>query len=196
MSGKPYAVHPGVQMEAKVIAGLKAKTGRSLEEWVALILKSGPPGTKERQAWLKSEYQLGANYAMWLAERAGGGGPHDYDPGGLVEKLFAGKKAGLRPIYDRLLELGYTLGADVTATPCSTMVPLRRKYVFAQIKPTTNTRIDLGLALGAQPGVGRVIETGGYAKKDRITHRIAIASMDEIDAGVAGWLRRAYEEAP
>ena len=196
MSEKQYAIHPGVKMEANAIAGLKAKTGRSLEEWVALILKSGPQGTKERQAWLKSEYQLGANYAMWLSERAGGGGLHEYDPDGLVEKMFAGKKADLRPIYDRLLELGYTLGADVTATPCSTMVPLRRKYVFAQIKPTTNTRIDLGLALGAQPGVGRVIETGGYAKKDRITHRIAIASMDEIDAGVAGWLRRAYEEAP
>ena len=196
MSEKPYAIHPGVQMEEKVVAGLKDKTGRSLEEWVALILKSGPQGMKERQAWLKSEYQLGTNYALWLADRAAGGGLHEYDPDGLVEKMFAGKKAGLRPIYDRLLELGHSIGADVTATPCSTMVPLRRKYVFAQIKPATNTRIDLGLALGAMPGSGRLIETGGYAKKDRITHRIGLASVDEIDADVVTSLRRAYDETP
>lgn len=182
-------------MEAKAIAGLQEKTGRSLEEWVALILKSGPQGWKERQAWLKSEYQLGTNYAIWLASRAGGDLP-DNDPDSLVEKLFAGKKAGLRPLYDRLLELGYSLGPDVTAAPCSTMVPLRRKYVFAHIKPTTNTRVDLGLALGALPGTGRLIETGGYAKKDRITHRIGIASLAGIDAEVIAWLRRAYSETP
>jgi len=134
MSQKDYAAHPAVAMEAKVIASLKEKTGRSLEEWVALILKSGPSGEKERQAWLKSEYQLGTNYAMWLAARAAGS-PGGYDPDGLVEKMFAGKKAGLRPLYDRLLHLGYSLGPDVTATPCSTMVPLRRKFVFAHIKP-------------------------------------------------------------
>lgn len=195
MSAKPYAIHPGFQMQATVIAGLQGKTGRSLEEWVSLILKSGPKGAKDRQAWLKSEYQLGTNYAIWLASRAGGGSDDD-DPGELVEKMFAGKKAGLRPIYERLLELGYSLGPDVTATPCSTMVPLRRKYVFAQIKPTTNTRIDLGLALGALPAKNRVIETGGYAKKDRITHRIAIASLDDIDTEVVNWLRRAYGETP
>lgn len=195
MSGKSYATHPAVAMEAKVIAGLKEKTGRSAEEWVALILKSGPLGEKERQAWLKSEYQLGTNYAMWLAARAGGS-TGDYDPDGLVEELFAGKKAGLRPLYDRLLALGYSLGPDVTATPCSTMVPLRRKFVFAHIKPTTNTRLDLGLALGALPGEGRLIETGGYAKKDRITHRIGIVSLDEIDNELIHWLRRAYDEAP
>ena len=195
MSEKVYAAHPAVAMEAKILDGLKEKTGRSLEEWVALILKSGPSGEKERQAWLKSEYQLGTNYAMWLAARAAGS-PGGYDPDGLVEKMFAGKKAGLRPLYDRLLHLGYSLGPDVTATPCSTMVPLRRKFVFAHIKPTTNTRIDLGLALGALPGEGRLLETGGYAKKDRITHRIGLVSLDEIDNELIHWLRRAYDEAP
>ena len=110
--------------------------------------------------------------------------------------MFAGKKTNLRPIYDRLLELGYALGTDVTATPCSTMVPLRRKFVFAHIKPTTNTRIDFGLALGALPGSGRLIETRGYAKKDRITHRIGITSPEEIDNELIHWLRRAYSETP
>jgi hypothetical protein len=195
MSAKKFAVHPGVVMEEKVIAGLKEKTGRSLEEWVALMAKSGPKGEKDRAAWLKAEFGLGTITAMFVAGRAARGAV-EYDPDGLVDKMFAGKKAALRPIYETLLEAGYALGGDVTATRCSTMVPLRRKYVFAQLKPTTNTRLDLGLALGALPAQGRLIDTGGYEKKDRITHRIGISSLDEIDAEVMDWLRRAYEGTP
>ena len=43
------------------------------------------------------------------------------------------------------------------------------------------------------PATGRLIDTGGFAKKDRITHRIPIASLAEIDGEVRRWLRTAYE---
>ena len=39
----------------------------------------------------------------------------------------------------------------------------------------------------------RLIDTGGFAKKDRITHRIEISSLDEIDEEVERWLKTAYE---
>jgi hypothetical protein len=70
-----------------------------------------------------------------------------------------------------------------------------RRYVFAQIKPTTNTRIDLGLALAKYNGKmpKRIIDTGGLEKKDRITHRISLGSVDEIDAEVKKWLKTDYE---
>jgi hypothetical protein len=68
-----------------------------------------------------------------------------------------------------------------------------RNHVFAQIKPTTATRIDLGLALGPIEAEGRLIDTGGFARKDRITHRIPIASLAEIDREVKRWLRTAYD---
>jgi hypothetical protein len=38
-----------------------------------------------------------------------------------------------------------------------------------------------------------VIDTGGLAKKDRITHRIEIRAISEIDEDVQKWLRTAYE---
>jgi hypothetical protein len=49
-----YDVHPGVAMVQKWVDELKAKTGKSLEEWVALAKKEGPKGEKERREWLKS----------------------------------------------------------------------------------------------------------------------------------------------
>ena len=183
------------------VATLKDKTGRSVDEWVKLIRKSGPPTEKERREWLKKEHGLGTNSAWWLAERAEGkGGEEDTPEGylraaeGYVEKQYTGPKAHLRPMYDALLKLGLSMGKDTKACPCTTIVPLYRKHVFAQIKPTTNSRVDLGFALGARKAEGRLIDTGGYAKEDRITHRIPISSLDEIDAEVKQWLRTAYEE--
>jgi hypothetical protein len=110
-----------------------------------------------------------------------------------VEVMFAGGKAGLRPVYDELLRLAFSLGGDVTASPCKTMVPIYRKHVIAQLKPSARTRLDLGFALGGRPAEGRLIDTGGFAKKDRITHRIPIASPADIDAEVQRWLKAAYE---
>src|SRR4030095_3216701 len=107
-----YGVHPGVSMVMKWIDDLPAKTGRSLDEWLKLIKKAGPKTEAERREWLKNEHGLGTNSAWWLAERAEGKGTEDSDPDayllaaeGYVEKMFAGKKESLRPIYDRLLKL-------------------------------------------------------------------------------------------
>jgi hypothetical protein len=55
------------------------------------------------------------------------------------------------------------------------------------------TRIDLGLALKNTKVPKRLIDTGGFAKKDRITHRVEITSMKDIDADVKKWLTIAYE---
>ena len=111
-----------------------------------------------------------------------------------VDDMFSGKKEHLRPLYDALLKLGLSIGKDVKACPCQTIVPLYRNHVFAQIKPTTQTRIDFGLALGDMKKTPkRLINTGGFEKKDRITHRFEIASLKDIDDELKRWLRVAYD---
>ena len=50
----------------------------------------------------------------------------------------------------------------------------------------------LSLALKGERFTKRLIDTGGTAKKDRLTHRIDIASLDEIDDVVKRALHRAY----
>ncbi len=195
-----YSVHPGVKMVQDWIVKLPEKTGRTLEEWLRLVKKSGPPTEKERREWLKKEFKLGTNSAWWIAERAAGKAGEDDDPetyleaaGRHVEEMFAGPKVALRPIYDRLLELGLSIGKDAKACPCKTIVPLYRNHVFAQIKPTTNTRIDLGLSLGKTKTPKRLLLTGGLEKGDRITHRIPIGAPAEIDGEVKRWLKTAYD---
>jgi hypothetical protein len=195
-----YDVHPGVAMMQDWVVKLPEKTGRSLEAWVKLVQQEGPATEKDRRAWLKSVHGLGTNTCWWIAERAEGKGLEDADPEAYlkaaaeyVETMFAGGKAGLRPLFEELVKLGRKLGPDVRVCPCKTIVPLYREHVFAQLKPTTRTRLDLGLALGDTKAVGRLLDTGGLAKGDRITHRIAITCAEDIDAEVGRWLKTAYE---
>jgi hypothetical protein len=195
-----YGVHPGVLLTQKWIAELKQKTGRSLDEWLQVIKQEGPATENERRDWLKSKFSLGTNSAWWLAERSLGKGEELGDPDHYlraaeqyVEEMFSGKKGGLRPMYEALLKLGLSQGKEAKACPCQTIVPLYRKHVFAQIKPTTQTRIDFGLALGNLKTPKRLIDTGGYAKKDRLTHRFEITSLKDIDDDVKRWLKVAYD---
>jgi len=197
-----YGVHPGVAMVQKWVSELKEKTGRSLEEWVALAKKEGPKDEKKRFEWLKTKYKFGTNNAWWISERVSGKGGEEDSPEaylkaavGYVEEQYAGPKEKLRPIYEELLTLGKSMGNDVKACPCKTIVPLYREHVFAQIKPTTNSRVDLGLALTHYKGKlpKRIVDTGGLAKKDRITHRIEITATEQIDGEVKKWLKTAYD---
>ena len=195
-----YGVHPGVEMMIKWAADLPAKTGRTLDQWVALVKKEGPSDPNKRIDWLRSRHRLGTNSAWWIAERAEGKGGEDLDPdlylraaAEYVEEQYAGKKVALRPLYESLLRACLSLGKDAKACPCKTIVPIYRKHVIAQIKPTTSSRIDLGLALGDTKAAAPLIDTGGFAKKDRITHRVEIAAEADITPEVRAWLRSAYE---
>ena len=195
-----YDVHPGVAMVQKWLAELKEKTGRSMEEWLSLVKKEGPKDEKSRREWLKTKHK--SNSAWWIAERAEGKGGDEDTPEvylkaavRYVEEQYAGPKEKLRPIFEELLKLGKSMGSDVKACPCKTIVPLYRKHVFAQIKPTTNSRIDLGFALThyKRKLPKRLIDTGGLAKKDRITHRVEITAAEQIDGEVKKWLKTAYD---
>ncbi len=116
----------------------------------------------------------------------------DTDPSSYIDSQYSGSKADLRPMYEKLVNLAMKLGKDVRVVPGKTIVPIFRKNVIAQVKPATNTRIDLGLALGKQKATGRLIDTGGYAKGERITHRIPISTGADIDSEVRKWLDAAY----
>ncbi|MFA6044269.1 MAG: DUF5655 domain-containing protein [Phycisphaerales bacterium] len=208
LSKSDYDIHPSLAMVHKWIADMPEKTGHTLAQWLKRIEREAPPDLKGRQAWAKAETGMGAHAAAWLANRSLGSKEAfaDEDPASylrqapkLVDAMYAGKKAALRPIFDALLAHAREALPDARVCPCSTMVPFYRTFVFAQVKPATNTRVDLGLALGAYHGdlPDFIIDTGGKAKKDRITHRIPLETPKDISKPVLKWLKAAYDlDAP
>src|SRR5688500_13206684 len=118
-----YSVHPGVLMTQKWIGELKQKTGRSLDEWLKHIKKSGPADETGRRSWLKEEYGLGTNTAWWLAERSFGKGEESGEPDLYlqqaerdVDKMFSGAKAALRPHQEMLHNLSHQ--TDIVIITC------------------------------------------------------------------------------
>jgi hypothetical protein len=183
-------------MGRAIIANLPAKTGRTLDEWVEMVLAHGQAPRKERVAWLKAEHGLGHVTAEVIvghaAEREGSAPPPIDDP---VSFQYSGPKAALRPLYERLAAEALALGDDVAVEPRKTLVSLTRGRQFALIQPTNRTRIDLGVRLNGVAGCGRLIEAPEFGSGS-MTHRIPIACESEIDDEVRRWLRAAYEAAP
>src|SRR5688572_24778246 len=101
---------PG-DMRKAILANLPEKTGRTLEEWIAIVRAHGAGGHKERVAWLKKEHGLGGGTAgliVWEADGQGGDAYADTDA--LVDAQYAGDRAALRPILDAVLSLVPRIG--------------------------------------------------------------------------------------
>ena len=185
---------PG-EMIAAVKANMLEKTGKTFEDWVKIAKAKGPTASRECYAWLKKEHGVPHLSAEIIADKASGACLLEvYDnPDALVEAMYSGPKANLRPIHDELVKLARKLGKDVVVTPCKTYVSLRRKKQFAIVKPTTRTRVDLGFTLSNVKPDGR-LEAVRRAAGDRISHAIKIASKNEIDAEVKRRLTEAYRQ--
>jgi predicted transport protein len=199
----PYDLHPSVAYVQAVLANVKAKTGRTAEEWAALVRAEGLADARAIQAWLKAR-GLGGTQASLVTQRAAAAPGHAFDdtPEGYlaaapryVAAQYGGKKAALRPLFEQIVTLVRSLGPDVKVCPCETIVPFYRNHVFAEVKPLVS-RLDLGLALGdparvQDPG-GRLKDMGGFAKKDRITHKVEMTAEADLEV-VLPWLKLAYE---
>lgn len=194
----PYGVHPAVGHAKAVIANLSRTTGAPIEEWVARVRRAGHDDRKAIVAWLRAGHGLGGTTANLVATVALEGPASIDDEAyleaapGYVDALYSGSRAALRLLHDAAVRLCLDLGPDVRLCPATTMVPVYRRHVIAQIRPTTRTRIDLGLALGPGAAGDRLIDTGGASKGDRITHRIALTGLADLDVEVAARLREAY----
>jgi hypothetical protein len=184
---------PG-DMRRAILANLPKKTGRTLEEWVAIVRAHPGGGHKERVDWLKKEFGLGGSTAGLIVWEADGEGGDVYaDTEALVAAQYAGDKAALRPILDAVLALVPRIGDDVRVGYRKTYVSLSRARQFAVIVPTTRSRVDLGLALGDAPARGRLLEAKNLGGGDRNTRRVALASPADVDAEVLRLLQRAAE---
>ena len=162
--------------------------GRSVEEWIALLPAEG--SYRERQAFLV-ERGLASNHAaavLWWEKNGaaieGGGGE-------LIDRQYAGPKAALRPIYERVAE-AIAEFEDVEVGPRGTYVSFGRPKQFALVKASTKTRVDVGLRLPGVPFSARLADAGSFGSGN-ITHRVGLEAVEDVDAELEGWLRVAYD---
>jgi hypothetical protein len=181
-------------MMAAIERNLPARTGKTLAQWVALLKKGGPRDRAGRVAWLRKEHGLGGATATLVAYAAEGRRPQDdyADGDALVDAMYSGRRAALRPIHEAVLAAARKLGSDVTPSTRKTYVSLVRRRQFGAIQPCATDRVDLGLVLPGVEATGRLEKTttvGG----GRVTHRVALRSPKDVDPEVRRWLAAAYD---
>lgn len=178
-----------------MIANLEARTGTTMAQWVERVGSSGKAKHGEIVAWLKAEHGLSHGYANLVAHTAKGSaaatsGKGDDD---LVAGQYAGAKAALKPVYDKLVGAVQQFGSDVELAPKKAYVSLRRRKQFGLIQPSTATRIDVGITLKGTPPTDRLEAAGSW--NSMVTHRVRIAAAAAVDAELVGWLKAAYQQA-
>lgn len=172
---------------------LTAKTGKGLDHWVGIARSAGISGHMALVAHLKQAHGLGHGHANSIVHAANASAAISMDGGDLLEAMFAGPKAALRPIYDAIKSIADGFGADVEYAPKKGYVSLRRSKQFAIAQPSTATRFDLGLNLKGVEPAGRLEAAGSW--NAMCSHRVRIADAAEIDAELANWLKQAYDRA-
>jgi predicted transport protein len=186
-------------MMSAVSASLAARTGRSLDEWVALVQASGvdPLDQNAVRRWLRAEHGVAQNSQWAIADaaaRAAGWERPSVDE--YIDGQYRGAKAALRPIYDSVAAVILGLGDDVTVEGRGTYTPFVRARQFAAVAPAAKDRVDLGLRFTGPPPTstvtaGRLVPAKGLAQA---THKIALRSVAEVDDEVRDLLRLAYEQ--
>jgi hypothetical protein len=176
---------------ATQIRNIESATGRSLDEWIAVVYASGLDKHGQIVSHLKSEHGFrhgNANLVAAKAREALAGGPVSADD--LLAAQYSGAKAELRPIHDLLVDAATAFGDDVEVVTQKTAVSLRSDTQFGVIRPASSTRVELGLNLGDTEPTGRLRRAGGMC-----SHRVDIGSLDDIDDELLVSLELAYRSS-
>lgn len=172
-----------------MIDNMPEKTGKSLEEWKALLNSKSFERHSDAVKFLKTEHGVTHGFANTIVTLTKA---KKVVPDDLVSNQYQGKES-LKPIYEQLIKIVSEFGTDVIVTPKKGSVSIIRKKQFALIKPATKTRIDLGLKLVGKEITDRLENSGPFGSM--CTHRVQISSIEHLNEELIEWLTEAYEKA-
>lgn len=180
-------------MANAMIDNMKEKTGKTLQQWIAIAKKSGAAKHGEIVKMLKSDHGMTHGFANLVALKtlksdAGSIGKTT----DLVAAQYAGDKAALKPIYDAVIKAAESCGA-IEIAPKKAYVSLRRSKQFAIIQPSTKTRVDLGLNMKTEAAKGRLEKSGSF--NAMVSHRVRLEKSTDVDKSVKAWIKKAWSEA-
>lgn len=186
------------------LRNIQVRAGKPIAELHAAIAASGLVKVGERRAWAMERFKLGYGDANTLALTMGKALPDlgaatgeaaaaapAVAEGEVLDLLYTGPKAHLRPLHEQLIAAIGAFGAFEQA-PKKSYVSLRRKKQFAMLGPATKDCIEIGINHKALPPHPRLklLPPGGMCNAS-----VRLSTAAEVDAALLGWLRAAYDAA-
>ena len=181
------------QALATQLRNLQERSGRTLDQLYGMLRSSGLTKHGELRDHLKTTLGMGHGDANTLVHEFLKVGSGEVKPGetNAADEIYAGPKAALRPIHDRLIA-GIERFGPFEISPKKGYVSLRRKQQFAMIGPGTKSRVDIGLNLKGTEATGRLraMPPGGMCP-----FKVEVTDASDVDAELLAWVRRAYDAA-
>jgi hypothetical protein len=179
------------------LKNIQTRTGKTLEELRTIVEQSGLEKHGELRAMLQRDLGIGHGDANLLAhvlrqtDGASAAQASGATTADVVSGIYAGPKAGLRPIHDQLMAAIEQFGPFEIA-PKKGYISLRRKKQFAMIGPVTNTRVEVGLNMKGVDATERLaaMPAGGMCN-----YKVKVTDAAEVDAELVEWVKRAYDSA-
>jgi hypothetical protein len=171
---------------------VKAKTGKTPEDFAKLAAAKGLVKHGEIVKWLKGEHALGHGHATAIAGVVLRIGAPKRSSAEKTDALFGGKKEHWRLACDALIANAKRFGTDVEVMIGGSYVSLLRAgKKFAILQPSCSDRLDIGIKLKGAPVEGPLEAAGKW--NAMVTHRVRVRATEEIDSQLLLWLGRAYD---
>jgi len=171
---------------------IKAKTGKTADDFKAMAAEKGLTKTADILNWLKSDFGLGHGHAMAIVHLIVHEEHQNASTDDKTDKLFSGSKAKWRKPFDELTGRINSFGSDVTTSAGQTYINLLRgSKKFGIVQPTSADRLDIGIKPKGAEATTRFEEAGAW--NSMVTHRVRITQPQQIDAEVIDWLKKAYQ---
>ena len=169
----------------------KEKTGRTLDQWLPVVKKSGLSKQMEITNWLKTEHKLNHLQASLLAGLyLNNGKPVYQNEASLLDNQFA-KCEEMRLLFDAISERILKQFPDTQVIPKKTYVSFTatREFAAINIKPR---EIRLGMDLGDMAFNETVQKTKLNGPMPRISHMAVITDMKQFDKKLLEYLHLSY----
>jgi hypothetical protein len=179
------------------LANIEKRTGKSLAALAKIVKGSGLRKHGEIRDLLKRDLGMGHGDAnvvvhhVLKSDGASAAAAAGKTTGAVLDEIYSGPKAALRPIHDALMSKIEAFGPFEIA-PKKGYVSLRGKKQFAMIGPATNTQVEVGLNMKEVTATDRLkaAPPGGMCQ-----YKVRLAAPREVDAELIAWIRRAYAHA-
>ena len=175
------------------LENIKAKTGKTPDDFRALAKEKGLTKAGQVVAWLKKDFGLGYGHAGAIWHVIGHADDVKASPKDRLAGLFAGKKAAWRKPYDALAAKIARFGPDVEISSNMSYINVVRGTKKFAILQLSAGHFDIGVKLKGVKPTKRLEAAGSW--NAMVTHRVRIADPKQIDKEVLAWLKQAYDAA-
>ena len=173
---------------------IQKKTGKTIDEIRIIVRESGLLKHAAIRQMFIDRFSLGFGDATMLVHFAQFSDGQtaavatQASPQEILDGIYTGTKAGLRPLHDLVMNEVFKLG-EFSIAPKKGYLSLRRKRQFAMIGPGSKNRLEIGLNMKGIPPTERLLEqpAGGMCQ-----YKIFLNSEKEVDDELINYLKTAY----